>query len=53
MEFSPRSVFLPFRTKYPPQHSSQKPSVYVPPSKWEIKFRTHTAQMSKLQFCIL
>jgi hypothetical protein len=35
MQFSPRSVFIPFR--------SQKSSVYVPPSKWEIKFRTHTA----------
>jgi hypothetical protein len=31
---------------------SQKPSVYVPPSKWDTKFRTHTAQLAKLQFCI-
>jgi hypothetical protein len=30
MQFSPRSVFLPFRSKYPPQYSSQKPSVCVP-----------------------
>jgi hypothetical protein len=28
---------------------SQKPSVYVPPAKWETKFRTHTAQLAKLQ----
>jgi hypothetical protein len=50
MQFPPRSVFLPFRSKYPPQHCSQKPSVCVPPSKWETKFRTHTAQLTKLQF---
>jgi hypothetical protein len=31
---------------------SQKLSLYVPPSKWETKFRTHTAQPAKLQFCI-
>jgi hypothetical protein len=31
---------------------SQKPSVCVTPSKWETKFRTHTAQLAKLQFCI-
>jgi len=43
MQFSPRSVYLPFRTKYP-QHRSQKPSVCVPPSEWETKFRTHTTQ---------
>jgi hypothetical protein len=30
MHFSPWSVFLPFRSKYPPQHCSQKPPVYVP-----------------------
>jgi hypothetical protein len=30
MQFSPRSVFLAFRSKYPPQHCSQKPSVWVP-----------------------
>jgi hypothetical protein len=53
MQFSPRSIFLPFRSKYPPQHScSQKPSVHVPPSKWETKFRTHAAQLAKLQFRI-
>jgi hypothetical protein len=28
-----------------------KPSVYVPPPKWETKFPTHTAQLAKLQFC--
>jgi hypothetical protein len=32
---------------------SQKSSVCVPPSKREIKFRTHTAQLTKLQFWIL
>jgi hypothetical protein len=53
MQFSPWSIFLPFRSKYPPQHCVlKKPSVCVPPSKWETKFRTHTAQMAKLQFCI-
>jgi hypothetical protein len=31
---------------------SQKPSVCAPPSKWEAKFRTHTPQPAKLQFCI-
>jgi hypothetical protein len=51
MQFSPRSGFLPFRSKYS-QHCSQKPSACVPPSKWETKFRTHTAQPTKLQFCI-
>jgi hypothetical protein len=25
---------------------------HVPPPKWETKFRTHTAQLAKLQFCI-
>jgi hypothetical protein len=43
MLFSPRSVFLPFRSKYLPQHFSQKLSVSVSPPKWETKFRTHTA----------
>jgi hypothetical protein len=52
MQISPWSVFIRFRSKYPPQHWSQKPSVYVPPSKWETKFRTHTVQLEKLQFCI-
>jgi hypothetical protein len=49
MQFSSRPVFLPFRSKYS-QHCSQKPSVFVPPSKWETKFRTHTVQLTKLQF---
>jgi hypothetical protein len=40
MQFSPRSVFLPFRSKYSPL------------LKWETKFCTHTAQLTKLQFCI-
>jgi hypothetical protein len=52
MQFSPLSIFLPFRSKYLPQHCSQKPSVYVPPPKWETKFRTHTAKLAKLQFRI-
>jgi hypothetical protein len=52
MQFSLWSIFLPFRSKYPPQNCSQKPSVYVPPPKWDTKFRTHTAQLAKLQFCI-
>jgi hypothetical protein len=25
--------------------------MFLPP-KWETKFRTHTAQLAKLQFCI-
>jgi hypothetical protein len=53
IQFSPRSVFLPFRSKYPSQHSVlKKPSVYVPPPKWETKFRTPTVQLAKLQFFI-
>jgi hypothetical protein len=35
-----------------PTLCSQKSSVCVPPSKWETKFRTHTTQLAKLQFCI-
>jgi hypothetical protein len=33
MQFSPRSVFLPFRSKYLPQHSALKnpPSTFPPP----------------------
>jgi hypothetical protein len=52
MQFSPQSVFLPLRSKYLPQHCSQKPSVCVPPPKWETKFCAHAAQLAKLQFCI-
>jgi hypothetical protein len=52
MQFSPQSVFLHFRSKYPQTLCSQKSSVYVPPSKWETKFRTRTVQVAKLQFCI-
>jgi len=52
MQCYPWSIFLPFRSKYPPQHCSQKPSAYDPPSKWETKFRTHTIQLAKLQFFI-
>jgi hypothetical protein len=48
MQFSPWSISLPFRSKYPPQHSV----LYVRPSKWETKFQTHTARLAKLQFCI-
>jgi hypothetical protein len=49
-QFSPRPVYLPFRSKYS-QHSVQKkPSVYVPPSKWDTKFRTRTAQLSAPRF---
>jgi hypothetical protein len=45
VQFSPRSVFLSLRSKY--QHFVlKKPSVYVPPSKRETKFRTHTAQLA-------
>jgi hypothetical protein len=40
MQFSPGS----FRSKY----FSQKPSVFVPTTEWETKFRTHAAQMAKL-----
>jgi hypothetical protein len=29
---------------------SQKPSVRVPPPKWETKLHTHTVQLTKLQF---
>jgi hypothetical protein len=51
MQFSPWSVFLPFRSKYP-QHCSEKPSVCVPPSKWDTKFRTRAVRLAELQFCI-
>jgi hypothetical protein len=53
MQFSPRSVSLPFRSKYPLQHPVVKNPVSVPPSKWETKFRTHTEQPAKLVLCIL
>jgi hypothetical protein len=46
MQFSPWSVSLPFRSRYLPKHCSEKSSVYVPPSEWQIKFRTHTAQVT-------
>jgi hypothetical protein len=53
LQFSPRSVFFPFGSKYLPQQSVlKKPSVYVPLSKWETKFRTHTAQLTKLLVCV-
>jgi hypothetical protein len=52
MQFSLLSIFLPFRSKYLPQQSSQKPSVSVPPPKWETKFCTHTAQLAKLHFYV-
>jgi hypothetical protein len=37
-QFSPRSVFLPFRSKYPPQHSVLKnpQSVFLSQIRWEI-----------------
>jgi hypothetical protein len=49
MQFSPQLVYLPFRSKYS-QHFSQKPWVYVPPSKWETKFRTHTLLANETVF---
>jgi hypothetical protein len=52
MQFSPRPSFLSFRSKYPPQHSVLKNPVCVPPSKWQTKFLTHTAQQSKFQIFI-
>jgi hypothetical protein len=35
MQFSPRSVFLPFRSKYPPQHSVLRnpQSMFLPQSE--------------------
>jgi hypothetical protein len=35
--------------QFSPWSCSQKPSVYIPPPKWEAKFRTYTAQPAKLQ----
>jgi hypothetical protein len=32
---------------------SQTPSVYILPTKWQTKFRTHTAQLVKLQIIII
>jgi hypothetical protein len=53
MQFSPWYIFLPCRSKYLLHHCVLKnPQVYVPPSKWETKFCTHTIQLAKLQFCI-
>jgi hypothetical protein len=51
MQFSSRSVFLQFRSKYPQHSVLRKLSVYVPPTKWETKFCTHTVQLDLL-FCI-
>jgi hypothetical protein len=53
MQFSKRSVFPPFRSKYRTQHFFQNSSAHVPPLKWETKFRTTTVQVAKLQFYIL
>jgi hypothetical protein len=39
MQFSLRSFYLPFRSKYPPQRS-------VPPSKSETRFSTHRVQLA-------
>jgi hypothetical protein len=50
MQFSPRSVFLHFRSKCPPYSLSQKPSACFPPSEWETKFRTHRVQMENYSF---
>jgi hypothetical protein len=50
MKFFPRSVSLPFGSKY--LLCSQEPLVCVPPSKWETKFRIHTVWLAKLQFYI-
>jgi hypothetical protein len=52
VQFSPCSVFLHFRSKYPSAPFSQKPSCRVPSSKWETKFCTHTAWPAKLQCCM-
>jgi hypothetical protein len=54
MQFSPRSVFLPFRSKYPPHHSDLKnpQSSLCSSPKVRDKFRTPTVQLAKLQFCI-
>jgi hypothetical protein len=50
--FFPWSAPHPFRPRYPPQQCSEKSLVFVPPTKWETKFRTHPVQLAKLQFCI-
>jgi hypothetical protein len=42
----------PFWVKISSTLCSQKPSVYVTPPKWQTKFRTHTAQLTKLQVLI-
>jgi hypothetical protein len=52
MQFSPWSIFLPFRLKYLPQHSVLKSPQSMFPLKVRTKFRTNTAQPSKLQFCM-
>jgi hypothetical protein len=49
MQFSPRSIFILFRSKYPPQHSVLKnlQSVFLPQSERETRPRTHTVQFAK------
>jgi hypothetical protein len=50
--FSPRPLYLPFRSEYSQHSVLKKPLVYFTLSKWETKFRTHTAQLAKSQFCV-
>jgi hypothetical protein len=48
MKSSPLPCYLvPLGPKYSPQHYSQTPSAYVPPSMSATKFHTHTKQQAK------
>jgi len=52
MQFSPRSVFLHFRSKYLPQHSVLKNPQSMSLSQSETKFHTRTAQLAKTHILI-
>jgi hypothetical protein len=54
MQFSPRSIFIPSTSKFPPQYTVLKnpQSVFLPQSDRPTKPRTHTVAQTKLQFYI-
>jgi hypothetical protein len=48
MQFSPQSIFLPFRSKYPPQHSVLKnpQSEFLPERETKFCFLSHHTQFT-------